>query len=116
MVCDHRLDCHLSEKGKCVGARSITAAASFDSQLLPLRTFRWKPPSSPSSKDQATPATLTTTRRRRSASPLLRNVPRSLPSFRVKGEGEGEGEGRIGESKVGWSSGSCKKKVLPPVQ
>lgn len=105
------------KKVSCVDACSITTAAKFDSQLLPLRTFRWKPPSSPSSKDQATPATLTTMRRRRSASPLLRNVPRSLPSFRVKRERERERKKEgLGESKVGWSSGSCKKKVLPPVQ
>lgn len=70
-----------------------TTCGKLTSQCLPLPSFRWKLPSSPSSKDQATPATLTTMRRRRSASPLLRNVPRSLPSFRVKRE---EGRRKLG--------------------
>lgn len=72
-----------------------TISGKVTSQPLPLPSFRWKLPSSPSSKDQATPATLTTMRRRRSASPLLRNVPRSLPSFRVKREEEGRKLGRV---------------------
>lgn len=93
VVCHHRLDRHLSEEGKCVCVQHPPPSEMVTSQLLPLLPCRWKLPSSPNSKDQATPATLTTTRRRRSASPLLRNVPRSLPSFRVKSERERKKEG-----------------------
>lgn len=80
----------------------LSLSLKFTSQLVLLLGFRWKLPSSPSSKDQATPATLMTTRRRRSASPSLRNVPRSLQSSRVrererKREGSRESQRQAGQ-------------------
>lgn len=76
----------------CVCA-SIHHVISDKFILVLLVVFRWKLPSSPSSKDQVTPATLTTMRRRRSESPSLRNVPRSLQSSRVR-ERERKKEGK----------------------
>lgn len=118
MVCNYRLDRNLPEEGTSIILGSynvLTISPVFNSspfvnnsssvhvmvfiifhQNVITCVFRWKPPSSLSAKAPATPATLTTTRKKKSGSLSQRNVERSLLNSRSSSGGEGWREIRCG--------------------